>query len=61
MRFKTLMLAAAVAAALPLTAQEDEVGGAAWFPIEALAPISARGLRRIRRFQADGVSLSSSS
>lgn len=47
--------------ALPLTAQEDEVGGAAWFPIEALAPISARGLRRIRRFQADGVSLSSSS
>jgi 8-oxo-dGTP pyrophosphatase MutT (NUDIX family) len=34
--------------ALPLIAQEDEVHGAAWFPIDALEPISARGLRRIR-------------
>lgn len=35
--------------ALPLVAQEDEVSGAGWFPIEALAPISPRGLRRIKR------------
>lgn len=33
--------------ALPLVAQEDEVSGATWFPIRALEPISARGLRRI--------------
>ncbi len=35
--------------AQPLIAQEDEVSGAAWFPIDALQPISARGLRRIRQ------------
>ncbi len=33
--------------ALKLVAQEDEVSGATWFPIRALEPISARGLRRI--------------
>lgn len=37
--------------ALPLTAQEDEVSGAAWFPIDALRPISPRGLKRIRSLQ----------
>ena len=34
--------------ARPLMAQEDEVRGAAWFPIDALQPISPRGLKRIR-------------
>ncbi len=32
----------------PLVAQEDEVSAAGWFPIDALEPISPRGLRRIR-------------
>jgi 8-oxo-dGTP pyrophosphatase MutT (NUDIX family) len=31
----------------PLAAQEDEVSAAAWFPVDALEPISARGLARI--------------
>lgn len=34
--------------ALPLIAQEDEVSAAAWYPLEALAEISSKGLRRIR-------------
>lgn len=37
--------------ARPLTAQEDEVSGAAWFAIDALQPISPRGLKRIRSLQ----------
>lgn len=32
----------------PLTAQEDEVSAAGWFAVDALEPISPRGLRRIR-------------
>jgi 8-oxo-dGTP pyrophosphatase MutT (NUDIX family) len=34
--------------ALRLIAQEDEVSAAAWYPLEALAEISPKGLRRIR-------------
>lgn len=34
----------------PLVAQEDEVFGARWFALDALADISPRGLARIRRF-----------
>lgn len=33
--------------ALPLTAQADEVYGAAWFPVTALGEVSPRGLARI--------------
>lgn len=32
----------------PLAAQEEEVSAAGWFPIDALEPISPRGLKRIR-------------
>lgn len=34
--------------ALPLVPQEDEVSAAVWFPVDALEPISPRGLKRIR-------------
>ena len=33
----------------PLVAQLDEVHGARWFELDALAPISPKGLERIRR------------
>ncbi|MBK8082825.1 MAG: NUDIX domain-containing protein [Devosia sp.] len=35
--------------ALPLVAQEEEVHGARWFPLDALADVSPRGLARILR------------